>query len=146
MLQKIVYAGSNNPSFQRASQDLLVLAEVTVPVKQVERLTERIGQERLAEREATTAAYLARPLTQREDAPPGTTAPPLAVVEMDGGRLQIRAAPPEVEAATAPPAQPSPPWPVISTGPSQPRNPTAKPNDLRRPNTGVKTRSAACWP
>jgi hypothetical protein len=63
---------------------------VTVDPKQVERLTEQIGQERVAERDAAVAAWLARPLAQREDPPPGVTAPPLAVVEMDGGRLQIR--------------------------------------------------------
>ncbi len=101
MLKKIVYAGSNNPSFQRGSQDLLVLAEVTVPAKQVERLTERIGHERQAERDAATAAYLARPLAQREEMPLGKTASPLAVVEMDGGRLQIRAANKEPEETTA---------------------------------------------
>jgi hypothetical protein len=109
LLRKIVYAGSNSPSFQRGSQDLRVLAEVAVPTKQVERLTERIGQERQAERDTAVAAYLARPLTQREDAPLGQTAPPLAVVEMDGGRLQIRAdAPPDPTAAVAPSTVPGP--------------------------------------
>jgi hypothetical protein len=111
VLKKIVYAGSNSPSFQRGSQDLLVLAEVAVDAKQVERLTERIGRARQGERDAAVAAYLSRPLAQREDPPPATTAPPLAVVEMDGGRLQIRAAAagpraPAAEAA-ATPASPS---------------------------------------
>jgi hypothetical protein len=91
LLKKVVYAGSNAPSFKRGRQDLLVLAEVTVPVKQVERLTERIGQERQAQRDAAVAAWLARPLAQREDPPPQVKPMPLAVVEMDGGRLQIRA-------------------------------------------------------
>ena len=108
MLKKIVYAGSNNPAFKRGSQDLLVLAEVTVPAKQVERLTERIGKERQDERDAAVAAYLARPLTQREDLPPDKTPPQLAVVEMDGGRLQIRTAkdkPDEAAAKTAVPPE-----------------------------------------
>jgi hypothetical protein len=69
---------------------LRALAEVAVDPKQVERLTEQIGQERVAERDAAVAAWLARPLAQREDPPPGVPAPQLAVVEMDGGRLQIR--------------------------------------------------------
>lgn len=90
---------------------MLVLAEVSVPAKQVERLTEHIGHERQGERDAAVAAYLARPLAQREDPPPETTPPPLAVVEMDGGRLQIRAAqtPPDETAAatTATPAGPT---------------------------------------
>jgi hypothetical protein len=128
LLQKIVYAGSNNPSFQRGSQDLLVLAEVTVPTKQVERLTQQIGHERQAEREAATAAYRARPLTQREDAPPGQTAPPLAVVEMDGGRLQIRAAPPEADAAAAPEAVAPEAAPAVAPDPDTPAA-TPEPDD-----------------
>lgn len=63
---------------------------MSVPAKQVERLTERIGQERRAQRDARVDSYLKRPLAQREDPPAGVTAPQLAVVEMDGGRLQIR--------------------------------------------------------
>jgi len=69
---------------------LRVLAEVTVDPKQVERLTEQIGQQRVAERDALVAAWLARPLSQREEPPPGVIAPQLAVAEMDGGRMQIR--------------------------------------------------------
>lgn len=98
MLKKIVYAGSNAPAFKRASADLLALAEVNVPPKQVERLTEHIGQERRDERDAAVAAYLERPLTQREQPPPGVTPPAVAVVEMDGGRLQIRDAEPSADA------------------------------------------------
>ncbi len=56
LLKKIVHAGSNNPSFQRGSEDLRVLAKATIDVKQVERLTERIGQERQDERDAAVAA------------------------------------------------------------------------------------------
>jgi hypothetical protein len=90
LLKKIVYAGSNHPSFQQGSEALQVLAEVAVPVKQVERLTEQIGKDRRDQRDAMVAAYLARPLAQREEVPADVTAPQLAVVEMDGGRLQIR--------------------------------------------------------
>jgi hypothetical protein len=98
LLKKIVYAGSNNPSFQRASQDLRVLANAHVPLKQVERLTKRIGQQRQDERDQAVAAWLDRPLAQREEPPLEATPPPLAVVERDGGRLQIRSD----EPATAP--------------------------------------------
>lgn len=99
-----------------------------VGVKQVERLTERIGQERQQQRDAATAAWLARPFAQREDAPPGSAVPPLAVVEMDGGRLQIRrpgdepdnsdpAAPPEAAAAQGQPQ---------ATASEQARDPSAE--------------------
>jgi hypothetical protein len=93
LLQKIVYAGSNSPAFKRGSADLRVLAGVHVDAKQVERLTERIGAERQQQRDAAVAAYLARPLAQREDPPPGVTPPPVAVAEMDGGHMQIRGEP-----------------------------------------------------
>jgi len=65
---------------------------VSVGVKQVERLTERIGHERQQERDTAVDAYRTRTLTQRAELPPDVTAPAVAVVEMDGGRLQIRTA------------------------------------------------------
>jgi hypothetical protein len=117
LLKKIVYAGSNNPAFQRGSQALLVLAEVTVPAKQVERLTEHLGKERQDERDAAVAAYLARPLAQREDPSPEKTPPPLAVVEMDGGRLQIRAAPAKPDETAAETAA-LPEGPLATAAPS----------------------------
>jgi hypothetical protein len=89
MLDKIVYAGTMSLSFERASQDLHKLAEIEVPTKQVERVCKRIGQERVAERDAAVAAYQALPLTQRKSVPAGVTAPEVAVVGCDGGRLQI---------------------------------------------------------
>jgi hypothetical protein len=97
MLHKIVHAGVSNRSFELASVDLAVLAEVAVPVKQVERLTQRIGQERVVERAAAVEAFQKLPLAQRKSVPPEVTAPDVAVVGVDGGRLQIldRSAKPE---------------------------------------------------
>lgn len=89
MLDKIVYAGVNNPSFEQGSKDLAKLAEVDVSAKQVERVCQRIGNERVAERDAAVEAYQALPLTERKAAPAGVAAPALAVVGCDGGRLQI---------------------------------------------------------
>lgn len=89
MLDKIVYAGTMSRSFQQASQDLRKLAEVEVPTKQVERVCRRIGEELVTQREEAVAAYQALPLTERKQAPAGVTAPDLAVVGCDGGRLQI---------------------------------------------------------
>jgi hypothetical protein len=139
LLKKIVYAGSNGPAFQRGSDDLRILAEVTVDAKQVERLSEQIGQERVAERDALVKAWLARPLAQREDAPPGLTAPGLAVVEMDGGRLQIRsdadALPdggppgPSEPGAAAVAASPEPAQPVVSPPASDPAAASPEPAD-----------------
>lgn len=89
MLDKIVYAGVNNASFEQGSKDLLKLAEIDVPVKQVERVCQRIGAERVAERNEAVKEYQALPLTERKGEPAGVTPPELAVVGCDGGRLQI---------------------------------------------------------
>ena len=51
LLDKIVYAGTMSRSFERASRDLWKLAEVDVPTKQVERVCQRIGEERVRERQ-----------------------------------------------------------------------------------------------
>lgn len=89
MQAKIVYAGVTNSSYQQASRDLTELAELSVSAKQVERITDRIGLERCAERDAEVKAYQALPLVERKGVPTGVEAPELAVVGADGGRLQI---------------------------------------------------------
>ena len=89
MLDKIVYAGVSNSSFEQGSEDMTRLAEVHVPTKQVERICQRIGDERVAERDEAVAAYQALPLAERKAAPEGVAAPDVAVVGCDGGRLQI---------------------------------------------------------
>ena len=89
MLDKIVYAGTMGRSFEQASKDLRKLAEAEVPTKQVERVCQRIGDERVEERDEAVSAYQELPLAERKSTPPGVTAPELAVVGCDGGRLQI---------------------------------------------------------
>lgn len=89
MLHKIVHAGVSSGSFEQGSEDLAVLAEVTVPAKQVERVTRRIGQERQAERDQQVEAYQKLPLVERKRVPEQVPAPDVAVVGVDGGRLQI---------------------------------------------------------
>jgi hypothetical protein len=61
-----------------------------VNAKQVERVTRRIGLERCAERDAAVDSYLNLPLTERKNKPAGVVAPAVAVVGVDGGRVQIR--------------------------------------------------------
>lgn len=65
------------------------LADLTIPIKQVERVTRRIGGERVAERDAEVAAYRQMPLPERKACPADAVAPPVATIQMDGGRLQI---------------------------------------------------------
>jgi hypothetical protein len=68
---------------------LLNLAELRIGPKQVERVTERIGTERVAERNAQIAAFQALPLPEKFSVPKEVAAPDLAVVMSDGGRMQI---------------------------------------------------------
>ena len=96
MQQKVAYAGTVSRSFAEGSELLERLADLAVSAKQVERVTRRIGAERVAERDAAVAAYQALPLAEKFAVPAGVTPPDLAVVMADGGRLQIldRAPPP----------------------------------------------------
>ena len=87
--RKIVYAGTSHGSFERGQQALQELAEVEVSTKQVERLTQQIGSERVAERNAAVAAFEALPLTDKHQTPAEASRPEVAVVMVDGGRLQI---------------------------------------------------------
>ena len=88
VLHKVVYAGVHNTSFAAGSKDLQVLSGLNVSQKQVERLTKRIGQERVDQRESQVAAFLKLPLLKKVSSPVAHP-PDLAVVSMDGGRLQI---------------------------------------------------------
>ena len=60
-----------------------------IPIKQVERVTRRIGSKRVAERDAEVAAYRQMPLPERKACPADAMAAPVATIQMDGGRLQI---------------------------------------------------------
>lgn len=84
----VIYAGMKHPSFRQGSEALAKMAGLTIPEKQVERTTKRIGQERVTERDREVQAYLALPLMEKVRSPVDQPVD-LAVVEMDGGRLQI---------------------------------------------------------
>lgn len=94
LLVLVCYAGANKPSFREASVDLDKLSGLCVHEKQVERLSKRIGTERLAERDRQTADFLALNLSQRCDGAPEGTVPldvdQVAVVMADAGMLQLR--------------------------------------------------------
>jgi len=92
-------------SFRQAREVLAKLADLPIPEKQVERVTERIGHERVAERQAAVAAFQALPLAEKFRVPAGVTPPALAVIMTDGGRMQILDRQPP---AAPPPADPPP--------------------------------------
>lgn len=87
--QKITYSGVRSASFEHGSRDLETLAEVDVSPERVRRATERIGNERAAERDAQSAAYQALPILQRQQTLSDQPAPVVACVQMDGGRFQF---------------------------------------------------------
>jgi hypothetical protein len=85
----LTYLGTKLPSFRDAYEALDHLLRTKLSLKRVERQTERIGAERVAQREVEIAAWRALPLVQRDQAPPGVKAPRVAAVLADGGRLQL---------------------------------------------------------
>jgi len=85
LIQKIEYAGSNHRSFVAASEGLQKLAELDVSPKHVQRITERLGQERAAWRDQEVAAFQSGTLQPTHPEPPAVVA-----VHLDAGKLQLR--------------------------------------------------------
>ena len=79
------YLGVELPSFQKCSKALARLLEVNLSPKEVEKLTEKFGKERVAERQSQVERFEKRQLK-----PLYTEAPGTAVISVDGGRCQIR--------------------------------------------------------
>jgi hypothetical protein len=89
--QKIVHAGVNNASYRQASHDLAELSDLNVAPKPIERLVRKIGQERIDQRDAAVALHERLPLMAKDVvADPRRSSPSVAMVSVDGGRLQIR--------------------------------------------------------
>jgi hypothetical protein len=84
----IVYAGTKHPSFAQGSKALAELAGLTIQEKQAEHVTKRIGLERVTERDWDVQAYLELPLMEKVRSHIDQSVD-LAVIEMDGGWLQI---------------------------------------------------------
>lgn len=84
------YLGTVLSSFPQARAAAETLLETVLPVKRIERLTEQIGTERVAEREASVRAWRERTLVEKVKAPANVKAPKLAVLMPDGGRMQLR--------------------------------------------------------
>jgi hypothetical protein len=94
--QKIVHAGVHSVSYRQASRDLAELSELKVSAKRVERLVGKIGQERIDQRDAAVAAHQRLPLVNKDViADPKRPSPSVAMVSVDGGRIQIRSGPSE---------------------------------------------------
>jgi len=85
----MVYAGTHASSFRQASEDLWHEADLQISEQRVMRATKRIGQERVAQRDAEVEAWAELPLPEQQRSP-CERIPQVACVEMDGGRIQIR--------------------------------------------------------
>ncbi len=89
--RKIVRAGVKAESFKAASEELAEQCELTVGPKAIERLVQRIGRERIDQRDAAVEAHGKLPLIARDGvADPTRPSPAVAMVSVDGGRLQVR--------------------------------------------------------
>lgn len=86
VLAKIVHAGATLPSFELAAKALQLLADVAISGRHVGRLTEVIGAELVATRDAQAEAHRLRKLGAHVPNVPSAVA-----VEVDGGRYQRRA-------------------------------------------------------
>jgi hypothetical protein len=94
--QKIVHAGVNSGSYQQASSDLAELADLNIKPKPIERLVQKIGQERIEQRDAAVATHQRLPLMAKDAlADPKRSTPSVVMVSVDGGRMQIRSEPSE---------------------------------------------------
>lgn len=85
ILRKIEYAGGNAPSFAQAHDALTRLAEITISAKHIERLTERLGQERQAQRDATVEAF-----QKGVSQPRYQDCPAVVAIHLDAGKIQLR--------------------------------------------------------
>ena len=87
-MRKIIYQATEGVSFEAATRSVAEILELDLKVKRVERLTERHGERRVAERAESVAEWAARTLVEKLKAPPGVKAPAVVCVSCDGGRLQ----------------------------------------------------------
>lgn len=76
-------------SFPQGETAVKKLLELILGRKRIERLTERIGAERVEERESEVEAYRELTLVEKVTGPQGVEAPRTACVMLDGGRLQM---------------------------------------------------------
>ena len=87
-MRKIVHLATKLPSFDSARESVTETIEVELVTKRIERLTERIGCERVFERECATRVWEKLPLVEKLTAPKGVKAPQVVCVSCDGGRMR----------------------------------------------------------
>jgi hypothetical protein len=88
LADKVSYLGTLLSSFPAGETAIQKLLEMTLGRKRIERLTERIGGERIRERQAEIARFQKLTLMEKIAGPAGVTPPETACAMTDGGRLQ----------------------------------------------------------
>ena len=88
MLDKVSYLGTLLHSFPAGETAIRKLLEMTLGRKRIERLTERIGTERVEERQGEIEFFKNLTLTEKLVGPKGVEVPEAAAVMDDGGRFQ----------------------------------------------------------
>jgi hypothetical protein len=86
LLAKVEYAGANEGSFGQAAEALRRLAELPISAKHVQRITERLGQERAGQRDRDVEQMKAGKLDPAHAQPPQ-----VAAIHLDAGKIQLRA-------------------------------------------------------
>ena len=86
LVAKIEYAGANQESFPKAAENLAHGGDLSLSVKQVQRITERLGRERAGQREHEVEQRQARELQPTYRQPP-----PVVAVHVDAGKIRLRA-------------------------------------------------------
>jgi hypothetical protein len=84
LLQRIVTLAGRLASFEQVAVALEIAADVKVTGRHVQRLTQEVGADLARQRDEQADRYRHRAL------PPQAAPPPVAVVEVDGGRLGTR--------------------------------------------------------
>jgi hypothetical protein len=87
ILERVEWVGTNLESFEKACEGVKKFLDLPISPKEVEKLTEKFGRERAGKRDADIARFKERKLASQY-----RESPPVAVVGMDGGRAQTRAA------------------------------------------------------
>lgn len=92
--RKVIAASTSCTSYADTCKQLRTLAEIEIGEKRCERMVQRVGNERVQQREQRLQDYQALPLPETKTAP--ADAPVMgwdhrvAVVMVDGGRIQLR--------------------------------------------------------
>lgn len=93
--EKLVYVGVLLKSFPQGAIAIQKLLNLTIGRRRLERLTERIGAERVQEREREVRNVEQLTLMNKIDGPADVVPPVVCAVQVDGGRLQNTASNPE---------------------------------------------------